>query len=58
MNTHHVFNLRQLTVVQQFKIDWGEPFASILVALEVTKGEPETLIAKGSSSKPSSWGSI
>jgi len=26
---------RQLTVVQQFKIDWGEPFASILVALEV-----------------------
>lgn len=26
--------LRQLTVVQQFKIDWGEPFDSILVALE------------------------
>ena len=25
---------RQLTVVQQFKIDWGEPFASILVAME------------------------
>jgi hypothetical protein len=30
-----VFLPRQLTVVQQFKIDWGEPFASILVALEV-----------------------
>ena len=27
--------VQQLTVVQQFKIDWGEPFASILVALEV-----------------------
>ncbi|CAE7667297.1 RPS6, partial [Symbiodinium pilosum] len=25
----------QLTVIQQFKIDWGEPFSSILVALEV-----------------------
>eukprot|EP00434_Breviolum_minutum_P008465 symbB.v1.2.007468.t2/scaffold455.1/size335105/16 len=27
--------VQQLTVVQQFKIDWGEPFDSILVALEV-----------------------
>ncbi|CAJ1458060.1 unnamed protein product [Effrenium voratum] len=27
--------VQQLTVVQQFKIDWGEPFASILVAMEL-----------------------
>lgn len=27
--------VQQLTVIQQFKIDWGEPFSSILVAMEV-----------------------
>ncbi|CAK9101557.1 40S ribosomal protein S6 [Durusdinium trenchii] len=27
--------VQQLTVIQQFKIDWGEPFNSILVAMEL-----------------------
>eukprot|EP00439_Symbiodinium_sp_Y106_P032155 s4992_g3.t2 len=27
--------VQQLTVIQQFKIEWGEPFSSVLVALEV-----------------------
>jgi len=27
--------VQQLTVIQQFKIDWGEPFSSVLVALEL-----------------------
>jgi hypothetical protein len=29
------FRVRQLTVIQQFKIEWGEPFAGILLSLEV-----------------------
>ena len=33
-------DLRQLTVIQQFKIEWGQPFAGILLSLEVIGGEP------------------
>ena len=31
------WGMRQLTVIQQFKIDWGEPFNSILVAMEAAE---------------------
>ncbi|CAL1154799.1 unnamed protein product [Cladocopium goreaui] len=30
-----VTTVQQLTVIQQFKIEWGEPFAGILLSLEV-----------------------